>query len=159
MKEYVTPWSTIGYLTYKRTYARKLDESNPNSPTEEFKDTVERIIKACDVQLHCGFTRDEEERLREYFLTLKCSVAGRFLWQLGTNTVDRLGLSSLQNCAFTVVDSPLVPFTWTMDMLALGSGVGYNIQRKHVDKLPPVRDWFSAPTRVNDAGADFIIPD
>ena len=159
MKEYVTPWSTIGYLTYKRTYARKLDETNPNSPTEEFKDTVERIIKACDVQLHCGFTRDEEERLREYFLTLKCSVAGRFLWQLGTNTVDRLGLSSLQNCAFTVVDSPLVPFTWTMDMLALGSGVGYNIQRKHVDKLPLVRDWFSAPTRVNDAGADFIIPD
>jgi len=159
MNHYVTPWSTIGYLTYKRTYARKLVEGDPTSPTEEFRDTVERVIKACDQQLHCGFTPDEEERLREYFLTLKCSVAGRFLWQLGTATVDKLGLSSLQNCAFTVVDSPLVPFTWTMDMLALGSGVGYNIQRKHVNKLPAVREWFSAPTRVNDNGADFIIPD
>jgi hypothetical protein len=46
-----------------------------------------------------------------------------------------------------------------MDMLALGSGVGYNIQRRHVEKLPIVKDWFEAPTRVDDAGADFIIPD
>jgi hypothetical protein len=46
-----------------------------------------------------------------------------------------------------------------MDMLALGSGVGYNLQHKHVDKLPVVRDWFTAPTRVYDGGADFIIPD
>ncbi len=36
-------------------------------------------------------------------LDLKGTVAGRFLWQLGTSTVDRLGLASLQNCAFTVV--------------------------------------------------------
>jgi hypothetical protein len=46
-----------------------------------------------------------------------------------------------------------------MDMLALGSGVGYNLQRKHVDKLPPVKTWFSPPTKVDHAGADFIIPD
>jgi hypothetical protein len=46
-----------------------------------------------------------------------------------------------------------------MDMLALGSGVGYNIQAKHVDKLPAVREWFRAPTRIDHGGADFIIPD
>jgi hypothetical protein len=46
-----------------------------------------------------------------------------------------------------------------MDMLALGSGVGYNIQRKNIEKLPAVRSWFKTPTRVDDAGADFIIPD
>ena len=86
-------------------------------------------------------------------------MAGRFLWQLGTKTVDRLGLASLQNCAFTVVDSPVRPFTWAMDMLSLGSGVGYSIQSEHVDKLPEVRPWFKAPARVDDNGADFIIPD
>jgi ribonucleoside-triphosphate reductase len=37
--------------------------------------------------------------------------------------------------------------------------VGYNIQREHVEKLPVVRDWFEAPTRVDNPGADFIIPD
>jgi ribonucleoside-triphosphate reductase len=155
-----TPWSPIGYLTYKRTYARKLDESLPDdSPTEEFVDTIDRCIWAFENQLKVGFTKEEEDRFRAYSLSLKCSVAGRFLWQLGTKTVDRLGLASLQNCAFTVVDDPIRPFTWCMDMLALGSGVGYNIQKKHVDKLPPVRDWFSAPVRVDDGGADFIIPD
>jgi ribonucleoside-triphosphate reductase (thioredoxin) len=159
MGDIVTPWSTVGYLTYKRTYARKLNDGDDNSPAEEFSDTIARVLDACQNQLKCNFTEDELDRLYEYMLSLKCSVAGRFLWQLGTNTVDKLGLASLQNCAFTVVDSPIRPFCWTMDMLALGCGVGYNIQKQYVDKLPAVRKWFKAPTRVNDAGADFIIPD
>ena len=156
MANNMIPWSSVGYLTYKRTYARPIEGTNE---TEEFPQTVERVIDACRDQLRVGFTTEEEDRLREYLLGLKCSVAGRFLWQLGTKTVDRLGLASLQNCAFTVVDNPVRPFCWAMDMLALGSGVGYNIQRRHVEKLPVVRDWFKAPTRVDNGGADFIIPD
>lgn len=155
----LTPWSSVGYLTYKRTYARRLDENDINSPTEEFHDTVERVIKACDKQLNCGFTPEEEQRLRNYLLGLKGSVAGRFWWQLGTDTVDKLGLSSLQNCAFRTVDKPVEPFTWAMDMLMLGSGVGYNIQKENVNKLPPVNLDFKCPVRSNDSGADFIVPD
>lgn len=154
-----TPWSSVGYLTYKRTYARRLDENDVNSPTEEFPDTVERVIKACDEQLKCGFSKDEEQRLRNYLLGLKGSVAGRFWWQLGTDTVDKLGLSSLQNCAFRTVDKPVEPFTWAMDMLMLGSGVGYNIQKENVNKLPPVNLDFKCPIRSSDSGADFIVPD
>lgn len=155
-----TPWSSVGYLTYKRTYARPVtDETGKIIRTEEFVETVERIIEACRNQLHVGFTPDEEDRLRGYLLQLKCSVAGRFWWQLGTATVDRLGLASLQNCAATVIDSPVKPFCWAMDMLALGAGVGYNLQRKHVDKIGPVKTWFRAPQRVDHGGADFIIPD
>lgn len=154
-----TPWSSIGYITYKRTYARRLNEDDINSPTEEFPDTVERVIKATNNQLHCDFTEDEQDRLRNYLLGLKGSVAGRFWWQLGTETVNQLGLSSLQNCAFRTVDQPVEPFTWAMDMLMLGSGVGYNIQLEYVNKLPSVKESFKTPTRVNDAGADFIVPD
>ena len=155
----ITPWSSVGYLTYKRTYARRLNENDINSPTEEFPDTVERVIKACDKQLNCGFTEAEEQRLRDYLLGLKGSVAGRFWWQLGTDTVDKLGLSSLQNCAFRTVDKPVEPFTWAMDMLMLGSGVGYNIQKENVNKLPPVNLDFKCPVRSSDSGADFIVPD
>jgi adenosylcobalamin-dependent ribonucleoside-triphosphate reductase len=156
---YNTPFSTVGYITYKRTYARRLNEADPKSKTEEFTDTVERVIKAANDQLNCGFDADEQERLRKYLLELKGTVAGRFLWQMGTETVGRLGLASLQNCAFTVIDQPVRPFTWAMDLLMLGSGVGYNIQRQYVDKLPPVNANFSAPTRVTTADADFIVPD
>lgn len=154
-----TPFSTVGYLTFKRTYARRLEENNPNSETEEFPDTVNRVVLAANDQLKVGLTPEEQERLRGYLLALKGTVAGRFLWQMGTKTVDQLGLASLQNCAFVVVDEPVRPFTWAMDMLMLGSGVGYNIQREHVSKLPPVRENFSAPTRTDNASADFIVPD
>ena len=157
MSELKTPWSTVGYLTYKRTYSRELDPAT--GKTEEFEDTIYRVIDACKTQLKIDFTTDEEYRLFDYLFSLKASVAGRFLWQMGTQTVERFGLASLQNCAFTVIDHPVSPFCWAMDMLALGAGVGYNLQRKHVDKLPKVRKWFKAPTRTDDAGADFIIPD
>jgi len=151
-----TPWSTVGYLTYKRTYSREVANEDR---TEEFSETIDRIIGACRNQLSVGFTSDEEERLRGYLLGLKGSVAGRFMWQLGTQTVERLGLPSLQNCAFTVVDHPVRPFTWAFDMLMLGSGVGFNIQREFVYKLPPVRETFIPPVRLDDKQADFIVPD
>lgn len=159
MQNTLTPWSTIGYITYKRTYSRRLNETDINSPTEEFEDTVNRVVESANTQLGCGFTPAEQERLRGYLLGLKGIVAGRFLWQLGTPTVDRLGLASLQNCAFTVIDKPIEPFTWAMDLLMLGSGVGYNIQRKNVEKLPPVNVHFRCPTRTDASDADFIVPD
>ena len=151
-----TPFSTVGYLVYKRTYSRRLEGTED---TEEFPDTIERVMNACDKQFKCGFTENEASRLRNYMLKLKGIVAGRYLWQAGTPTVDRIGLFSLQNCAYVTVDSPIVPFTWAMDALALGSGVGFNIQRHNVEKLPPVKSWFKGPTRVSDGGADFIVPD
>lgn len=159
MQAVETPWSTLGYLTYKRTYARRLNEADSNSPTEDFPQTVKRVVDACREQLNVGFTDAEEQRLTNYLLQLKGSVAGRFWWQLGTKTVDSLGLSSLQNCAFTVIDHPIRPFTWAMDLLMLGSGVGYNIQKKNIDKLPPVNENFTTPTRMDTNDADFIVPD
>lgn len=154
-----TPFSTVGYITYKRTYARRLNEADSNSPTEEFEDTVDRVIASANNQLNVGFDSDEKQRLRKYLMELKGTVAGRFLWQMGTGTVDKLGLASLQNCAFTVINEPVRPFTWAMDMLMLGSGVGYNIQKVNVDKLPVVNSDFTAPTRLDVADADFIVPD
>ncbi len=157
--KYETPFSSVGYITYKRTYARRLNEADPNSPTEEFEDTVNRVVTASNSQLKVGFTEDEQERLKKYLMELKGTVAGRFLWQLGTDTVGKLGGASLQNCAFKVVNSPVEPFTWAMDLLMLGSGVGYNIQKANVEKLPPVNVDFKCPTRADTADADFIVPD
>ena len=153
-----TPWGPLGYVTYKRTYARRLNENNANSKTEEFEDTTDRVVNACQKQLKVGFTSQEEKRLKEILLSLKGSVAGRFMWQLGTKTVDRLGLMSLQNCAFTVVNEPIRPFTWTMDALMLGSGVGFNIQREHVYELPKLKRKVRI-IRKDTNDADFIVPD
>ena len=153
--EIQTPWGPLGYITFKRTYARRLDDLSGNT-TEEFIDTIRRVIKACRKQLNCGFTETEEAELEEIFLSLKGSVAGRFWWQLGTKTVDKLGLLSLQNCAFTTVDS-IRAFAWAMDALMLGSGVGFNIQREYIYQLPKVKKVKIIRDETNDA--DFIVPD
>lgn len=151
-----TPWGRLGYITFKRTYARRLNENDSNSKTEEFENSIDRVIKACGNQLKCGFTQDEEKEFKDILMSLKGSVAGRFWWQLGTKTVGRLGLMSLQNCAFVTVDSTRA-FTWAMDALMLGSGVGFNIQRELVYQLPKPKKVKVTRNDANDA--DFIVPD
>lgn len=151
-------WGPLGYITYKRTYARRVRENDSSSATEEFGQTVDRIIEGCRKQLKVGFSESEEKELKSIMLNMKGTVAGRFLWQLGTKTVDKLGLFSLQNCAFVVVDKPIEPFTWTMDALMLGSGVGYNIQKEHVYEIPKVRRKVKI-SRQDTKDADFIVPD
>tara|TARA_R110000823_G_scaffold120482_7_gene245227 strand:+ start:3312 stop:5207 length:1896 start_codon:yes stop_codon:yes gene_type:complete len=149
------PWGEVGYPTYKRTYSRPIEGTDK---TEEWPDTVNRVIEACNTQLECGFNEFEQDDIRRFMLNLKGTVAGRFLWQLGTTTVDTLGMPSLQNCAFTLVDSPVRPFTWAFEMLMLGSGVGFNIQREHVLKLPVVKSSVEI-VRKDTNDADFIVPD
>lgn len=151
-----TPWGPLGYITFKRTYARRLNDSSDSSVSEEFSDTIDRVVKACRTQLKVGFTKEEETELKSILINLKGSVAGRFWWQLGTKTVAKLGLLSLQNCAFTTVDSTRA-FTWAMDALMLGSGVGFNIQREYVYQLPKARRVKIIRQDTNDA--DFIVPD
>ena len=53
----VTPWGPLGYITTKRTYMRPTKDGK----TEEFPEAVERIIKATDKQIKCGFTDEEKE--------------------------------------------------------------------------------------------------
>jgi ribonucleoside-triphosphate reductase len=147
------PWGEVGYATYKRTYSRPF-----GTRSEEWEETVDRVVKACNDQLKCDFQEHEQQEIKEIMMNLKGTVAGRFLWQLGTETVDRLGLPSLQNCSFVVVDQPIRPFTWAFEMLMLGSGVGFNIQREHVYQLPKVKGAVTVE-RMDKNDADFIVPD
>lgn len=157
-KEINTPWGEIGYIVFKRTYARRLKEDNPDSDTEEFWQVIERELKSCKNQLKVGFTPEEELQYAKYRLGLKFSVAGRFMWQMGTKTVDKLGLPSLQNCSYVTVNQPIRPFTWAFEMLMLGSGVGFNIQKESVYQLPKVRNKLKIERKdTNDA--DFLVPD
>ena len=148
------PFGPLGWLVYKRTYARKTGDT-----TENFGQTIKRVLRACQEQFHCGFTTDELLDAWRLFMNLKGSVSGRTLWQAGTQTVGRLGLASLMNCAFTKVDEPVMPFVWTMDMLALGCGVGFSVERRNIDKLPSVADADVRVARLDTKDADFIVPD
>lgn len=149
-------WGEIGYIVFKNIYAR--ERYVGDTIKEEFADVIERELSSCKKQLNLFFTKEEELEYKNLRLGLKCSVAGRAMWQMGTNTVDKLGMASLQNCATIVIDNPVEPFTWAFDMLMLGCGVGFNIQRKYVNKLPIVRNNIKV-SRLESNDADFIVPD
>lgn len=148
-------WGELGYITFARTYSRE----NKDGSKETFSETVERELFGIEKQLKLILTEKEKEFYRDMRHEMKGSVAGRFMWQLGTKTVDKLGLPSLQNCSFVVIDEPIRPFTWAMDMLMLGSGVGYSIKKEHVYKLPKVVRRKVKIERVDDKQADYIVPD
>lgn len=148
--------NTVSYVTYKRTYARRLDDDDPESDTEEFVQTLYRVIRACNEQLGMKLSPQEQCEYFDIFANFKALPAGRFLWQLGTKTVEKYGLLSLQNCAFTEVKD-IDSFCWVFDCLMLGSGTGYNIQRKYTDQL--AKPHVVTATRMDTNDADFIVPD
>jgi ribonucleotide reductase alpha subunit len=151
------PFNTVGLFTYLRTYARRHNDNNPNSTIESWEECLTRVVLASNSQLNVGFTEDELKELFSLLYNLKCSVAGRFLWQLGSSNIDKTGLMSLQNCAFTSVNDPVIPFTWVMNFLMLGAGCGYSVMPEHLNKLPPVN--YALVTRKETNDADFIVPD
>lgn len=144
----------VGYPVFKRTYAREL----ANGQKEEYEDMLDRCLTACNRQLKVGFTPTEIEDFRQRLEAMHGFMAGRFMWQLGTGTVDRIGLLSLQNCAGVLADSPIRPFTWTFSSLMLGAGVGANVQREYVYEWPKVIPGVKV-TRKDTKDADFIVPD
>ena len=151
------PFGPVGYITYKRTYARYIDDQQ--TKTEEFDDTIKRVISGCQTQLKCGFTNAEIRELYTYLMQLKFSVAGRFLWQLNTYNIERNGLMSLQNCAFTKMDNPVESFKWIFSGLLQGVGIGFSIENKYIKQLPVVISNALEIKRLDTPDADFIVPD
>ena len=142
----------LGYIVYKRTYARLKEDGN----TEEWHETVARCVEGAQ-KIGAGYTKKEAERIYDLVFNLKCNFAGRMLWQLGTSTVDRFGANSLLNCWFASMKEPKA-FLFLFENLMLGGGVGYSIRREDVHELPRIkRDVRITHKPTKDA--DFIIPD
>jgi ribonucleotide reductase alpha subunit len=145
-------FSGLGYIVYKRTYARQKEDGT----TEEWNETVERCINGAQ-KIGAQYTPEEAERIYDYVFNLKCNFAGRMLWQLGTSTVDRFGANSLLNCWATAMREPK-SFLFLFENLMLGGGVGYSIRREDVHELPKIKKSVNV---IHEAtkDADYIVPD
>lgn len=142
----------LGYIVYKRTYARLKDDGN----TEEWWETVARCINGAQ-KIGAQYTEAEAERIFDYVFNLKCNFAGRMLWQLGTSTVERFGANSLLNCWATAMREPKA-FLFLFENLMLGGGVGYSIRREDVHELPKIKKGVNI-SHQETKDADFIVPD
>lgn len=147
----------LGYVVYKRTYARLKD----NGTTEEWHETVQRCVNGAQ-KIGAKYTKQEAERLFDLVFNLKCNFAGRMLWQLGTPTVDRFGANSLLNCWFTQMNEPK-SFLFLFENLMLGGGVGFSVRREDIHELPRIQTgvniYHSEENGKPTTDADFIVPD
>jgi len=132
-------WGSLGYVVYKRTYAREL----PDGSTEEFWQTLKRVVETTyQIQKdHCNRYRLEwnaykaQKSAQEMFKLMwafKFLPPGRGLWAMDMDVINKKGAAVLQNCAFIstadMVTDPTFPFEFLMDMSMLGVGVGFDVK-------------------------------
>lgn len=142
----------LGYIVFKRTYAREKNDGN----TEEWWETIARCINGAQ-KIGAKYSKKEAEELYGLMFDLKCTYPGRMLWQLGTSTVDRFGANSLTNCWFCAMNEPKA-FEFLFENLMLGGGVGFSVRREHVHELPKIKKGVNI-TNKNTKDADLIVPD
>ncbi len=142
----------LGYIVYKRTYARIKQDGD----LEEWPETIQRCVNGAQ-KIGAQYTKEEAEKLFDYIFNLKCNFAGRMLWQLGTPTVERFGGNSLLNCWFTKMNS-MDSFEFLFENLMLGGGIGYSVRREDVHELPKIKTNVNI-THLNTKDADLIIAD
>ncbi len=155
-------WGPLGYVTYKRTYARILP--GENGRTEEYWETVRRVVEGCyTIQLnHCRglklpWSMSKAQRSAQEMFRLiwdfKFLPPGRGLWMMGSDYIWERGSAALNNCAFVSTDEIQVslaePFCFLMDMSLLGVGVAFDT--KGAGKITIVE-----PVRVDET---FVVED
>ena len=138
------PWGPLGYVTFKRTYARRLSEFDPEvTGTEEWWHTCRRVVEGMfNMQKQHVFmlglewndakaqrtAKDAYERL----FTLKWTPPGRGLWMMGTKFIEERTAAGLFNCAFRSTRDLATKggylFAWMMDALMVGIGVGFDTE-------------------------------
>jgi len=79
--------------------------------------------------------REIKKIYKEYVIPKKILPSMRSL-QFGGPAID-INNSRMFNCAFTQADSIYV-FNETMFLLLGGTGLGYSIQKSHVEKIPEI---------------------
>ena len=155
--------NALGELVFIRTYSRKKDDGTK----EKWFEVCERVINGMySIQKdHCKENRlpwndrkshaSAQEAFDRMF-TLKWTPPGRGLWTMGSKMVmEGKNSAALQNCAFVSTRDldkydPGALFSWVMDALMLGVGVGFDVlgAEKDIEILKPKADETT-----------FIIPD
>jgi ribonucleoside-triphosphate reductase (thioredoxin) len=136
-------WGPLGYVTYKRTYSRptKFDENHKPIETEEFWETLKRVIDGVYTlqKQHCkrlklpwnnAKSQKSAQEMFRLMWDMKFLPPGRGLWMMGTDYVFYRGSAALNNCGFVSTKDIKYdfsgPFAWLMDFSMLGVGVGFD---------------------------------
>ena len=129
---------------FKRTYARV----KANGQKEEWNETVQRY---CDYIFEKDIlTIEEKEQIYEAILNKDVMPSMRLLLTAGD--AHRENHIAGYNCCFVAITEPCI-FSEILYILMAGCGVGFSVERKHINKLPLI------PNEINRVDTTYIIED
>jgi ribonucleoside-diphosphate reductase alpha chain len=154
MKPFVLSWSEwfppINLLNYPRKERNNMDISQKvlsditifnkyakYVPEAERRETWEELVQR-NMAMHLRKYPKMKEEIKsayKFVLDRKVLPSMRSL-QFGGTPIE-LSNNRMFNCAFSAVDHPAV-FSETMFNLLGGSGVGFSVQKRHVENLPTI---------------------
>lgn len=122
----------LGELVYLRSYARWLEEERRR---ETWDETVERLVNFLFSDK--GLEGVEVDNIREAILRQDVMPSMRSLWASGKfASIDN---TAIYNCSFLPMDN-LVAFSELIYILMQGTGAGFSVESKFVNKLPVVAE-------------------
>ena len=143
-REATVPWGPIGYITYKRTYSRRLSEFDPGATgSEEWWQTCRRVVEGMfnmqkqhvfmlGLEWNDNKAQKTAKEAYDRLFNLKWTPPGRGLWMMGTKFVEERTAAGLFNCAFRstrdLASKGGYLFAWMMDALMVGVGVGFDTE-------------------------------
>ena len=165
------PWGPIGYITFKRTYARRLSEFDPDvGGTEEWYQTCRRVIEGMfNIQkqhvARLGLEWNDAKAQRtakeayDRLFNLKWTPPGRGLWMMGTQFLQEKTGAGLFNCAFRstkeISSKGGYLFAWMMDALMVGIGVGFDTKGAGTTKIKEPQ-WLEDVYKVPDSREGWV---
>jgi hypothetical protein len=147
-------WDTLGYVTFKRTYARRLTDVQrsfrknyglrmSSISTEEFGESLRRVVEGdfsvLRQQVRMSGQRwveSEAKTKMRHMLDLMWRglflPPGRGLGNMGADVVEKKGAACLNNCGMVStknIDQDFAtPFKMLMDYSMLGVGMGFDLE-------------------------------
>jgi ribonucleoside-triphosphate reductase (thioredoxin) len=145
-------YNGLGDLVYRRTYSR----INKSGKKEQWYETVQRVIEGAINMKNRHFEQksilgndilDQKigQKMYDLVWNMKFLPSGRNLWAMGTDLTEKKHLyAALNNCAFVSTKDIAIeyskPFTFAMDALMLGVGVGFDTRGAKTSKVYRPKD-------------------
>lgn len=164
-------WGPLGEVTFFRTYSRKVNEGTAEERNEEWWETVRRVVEgtfniqkeyvqSLKLPWNNEKARKSAQIMYDKIFNFKFLPPGRGLWMMGTDFVKEKGSAGLNNCGFVSTDDIATrgsfAFTWTMDALMMGVGIGFDTKGAGLIEIKEVKENKHGVTQIADSREGWV---
>ena len=123
----------LAEFVYMRTYSRWVDDLKRR---ETWKETVERATSFLKKVSKKKLFQSDYDLIKDYVYRMKVMPSMRLMWTAGKPA--EVNNVAIYNCSTVPIDS-LHSFAEVYFLLMSGAGVGIDVSKKYIEKLPKVK--------------------